>query len=75
MRLTWQRAEVLFTLILRLTAVARMLYLGGEVPEGKLGRVALDGTKTRANASTHKAMNYGRMTEKERRSGRVWRSC
>jgi hypothetical protein len=52
-----------------------MLYLGGEVPEGKLGRVALDGTKMKANASKHKAMTYGRMTEKERRSGRVGRSC
>ena len=27
----------------------------------KLGHVALDGTKIRANASKHKAMSYGRM--------------
>ncbi|MBI4495896.1 MAG: hypothetical protein HY697_03075 [Deltaproteobacteria bacterium] len=27
----------------------------------KLGRVALDGTKVKANASKHKAMSYGRM--------------
>ena len=27
----------------------------------KLGHVALDGTKVRANASKHKAMSYGRM--------------
>ena len=32
----------------------------------KLGRVALDGTKVKANASKHKAMSYGRMKEKER---------
>jgi len=30
----------------------------------KLGHVALDGTKVRANASKHKAMSYGRMQEK-----------
>jgi transposase len=31
----------------------------------KLGRVAIDGTKIKANASKHKAMSYGRMKEKE----------
>ena len=31
----------------------------------KLGHVALDGTKVRANASKHKAMSYKRMNEKE----------
>ena len=31
----------------------------------KLGHVALDGTKVRANASRHKAMSYRRMKEKE----------
>ena len=31
----------------------------------KLGRVALDGTKVKANASRHKAMSYGRMAERE----------
>ena len=31
----------------------------------KLGHVALDGTKVRANASRHRAMSYGRMKEKE----------
>ena len=31
----------------------------------KLGHVALDGTKVRANASKHRAMSYGRMKEKE----------
>ena len=32
----------------------------------KLGRVALDGTKLKANASKHKAMSYGRMQERAR---------
>ena len=31
----------------------------------KLGRVAVDGTRLKANASKHKAMSYGRMVEKE----------
>ena len=31
----------------------------------KLGRVALDGTKVKANASRHKAVGYARMTERE----------
>ena len=31
----------------------------------KLGHVALDGTKMKANASKHQAMSYGRMKEKE----------
>ena len=32
----------------------------------KLGHVALDGTKIKANASKHKAMSYGRMTAAEK---------
>jgi transposase len=32
----------------------------------KLGRVSLDGTKLKANASKHKAMSYGRMKEKQK---------
>ena len=32
----------------------------------RLGRVALDGTKIKANASKHKAMSYQRMGEKQR---------
>ncbi|HWS91906.1 MAG TPA: transposase, partial [Mycobacterium sp.] len=32
----------------------------------RLGRVALDGTKVRANASKRKAMSYARMSEKEK---------
>jgi transposase len=31
----------------------------------KLGRIALDGTKIRANASKHKAMSYARMPERQ----------
>ncbi len=33
----------------------------------KLGHVAIDGTKIRANASKHKAMSYGRMVKEEAR--------
>jgi len=33
----------------------------------KLGHVALDGTKVKANASKHKAMSYGRMKQEEAR--------
>ena len=42
-----------------------ILLLCGEAGLVKLGRVALDGTKVRANASKHKAMSYGRMDERE----------
>lgn len=33
----------------------------------KLGHIAVDGTKIRANASKHKAMSYGRMVETEKK--------
>jgi hypothetical protein len=33
----------------------------------KLGTLAIDGTKVRANASKHKAMSYGRMRDEEKR--------
>jgi transposase len=33
----------------------------------KLGRVMIDGSKVKANASKHKAMSYGRMEEEEKR--------
>jgi transposase len=36
----------------------------------KLGHVALDGTKVKANASKHKAMSYGRMKTEEERLAR-----
>jgi transposase len=32
----------------------------------RMGRVAVDGTKIKANASKHKAMSYGRMKDKEK---------
>ncbi len=46
----------LFVQALRLCAQAGLV---------SLGRLALDGTKLRANASRHKAMSYERMTNKE----------
>jgi transposase len=46
----------LFTQVLRLCRKAGLV---------KLGRVAVDGTKIKANASKHKAMSYGRMKETE----------
>jgi transposase len=42
-----------------------VLVLCGKAGLVKLGRVALDGTKIRANASKHKAMSYGRMVTRE----------
>lgn len=33
----------------------------------KLGRIAIDGTKVKANASRHKAMSYDRMNQEEKR--------
>ena len=38
-----------------------------EVGLVKLGTVAMDGSKVRANASKHKAMSYGRMKQEEKR--------
>jgi len=46
----------LFTQVLQLCAAAGLV---------KLGHVALDGTKIKANASKHKAMSYGRMAQAE----------
>jgi transposase len=46
----------LFTQVLKLCARAGLV---------KLGHVALDGTKIKANASKHKAMSYGRMKQAE----------
>lgn len=45
----------LFVQVLRLCQKAGLV---------RLGHVAMDGTKLRANASKHKAMSYGRMKEK-----------
>ena len=49
--------EGLFEQVLRLALKAGAM---------KVGRVAIDGSKVKANASKHKAMSYGRMKEKER---------
>jgi transposase len=44
----------------------QVLRLAREMGAPRVGRVALDGSKIKANASKHKAMSYGRMREKER---------
>jgi transposase len=44
----------------------QVLELALESGSVKLGRVSLDGTKIKANASKHKAMSYGRAKEKQR---------
>ena len=43
----------------------QVLEMALEVGAVKVGRVTLDGTKVKANASKHKAMSYGRMQEKQ----------
>jgi transposase len=43
----------------------QVLKLAGKAGLVKLGHVALDGTKVRANASKHKAMSYERMKKRE----------
>jgi hypothetical protein len=57
-KLHLEALEGLFQQVLRITLAAGMI---------KLGRVALDGSKVKANASKHKAMTYARMKETERR--------
>jgi transposase len=44
----------------------QVLRLAREMGALRLGRVALDGSKVKANASKHKAMSYKRMGEKQR---------
>jgi transposase len=44
----------------------QVLGVARELGTLRVGRIALDGTKVKANASKHKAMSYGRMKEKER---------
>jgi transposase len=51
-----QALAALFVQVLRLAETAGLV---------KLGHVALDGTKIKANASKHKAMSYARMTKRE----------
>jgi len=41
--------------------------IAGELRLAKLGHIAVDGTKMKANASKHKAMSYGRMDEAKRK--------
>src|SRR4051794_1110540 len=50
--------ETLFVEVLKLCALAGL---------AKVGTIALDGTKVKANASRHKAMSYDRMQEYEKR--------
>ena len=50
--------ETLFVDVLKLCALAGLV---------KVGTIALDGTKVKANASRHKAMSYERMQEEEKR--------
>jgi len=44
----------------------QVLGLARDLGTLRVGRVAVDGSKVKANASKHKAMSYGRMQEKQR---------
>jgi transposase len=44
----------------------QVLRLAREMGAPRMGRVALDSSKLKANASKHKAMSYGRMRDKQR---------
>jgi transposase len=44
----------------------QVLHLARDVGTLRVGRVAIDGSKIKANASKHKAMSYGRMQEKRK---------
>jgi transposase len=57
-RVHLEALSALFVQVLRLCQKAGLV---------KLGKVALDGTKMKANASKHKAMSYKRMNEDEQR--------
>ena len=56
-RRIWPRCSGFFEQVLRLAR---------ELGAPRVGRVAIDGSKIKANASKHKAMSYGRMREKQR---------
>jgi len=43
----------------------QVLQMARALGAARVGRVALDGTKMKANASKHKAMSYGRMRDKQ----------
>jgi transposase len=45
----------------------QVLQIALQAGSRKLGRVVLDGSKVKANASKHKAMSYGRMQDAEKR--------
>jgi transposase len=45
----------------------QVVRLGKELGLVKLGTIALDGTKVKANASKHKAMSYGHMQDQEQK--------
>jgi transposase len=45
----------------------QVLQMALEVGAVKVGRVAIDGSKIKGNASKHKAMSYGRMKEDQKR--------
>ena len=53
-----QQFQVLFVEVLKLCAAAGLV---------QVGKLALDGTKIKANASRHKAMSYDRMQTEEQR--------
>lgn len=57
-KLHLKELQQLFVQVLRLCQQAGLV---------KLGHIALDGTKVKANASRHKAMSYGRMLTEEKR--------
>jgi len=57
-KLHLNEVQLLFVQVLRLCQEAGLV---------KLGHIALDGTKIKANASRHKAMSYGRILKEEKR--------
>jgi transposase len=57
-KLHLKELEGLFVQVLQLCQKAGLV---------KLGHIALDGTKVKANASRHKAMSYGRIKQEEKR--------
>jgi transposase len=57
-KLHLKELQLLFVQVLQLCQAAGLV---------KLGHIALDGTKVKANASRHKAMSYGRIKQEEKR--------
>ena len=57
-KLHLKELQLLFVQVLQLCQEAGLV---------KLGHIALDGTKIKANASRHKAMSYGRILKEEKR--------